>query len=320
MEAYLRKYLWLATPLVILLCALFAAKAVGHLVIAQIPAPKASRVLQRPRSLMGVAIKRGRDLSEVVSRNVFCAKCEPIALASAQPDETQANAGGVVDDGEPVKSSLELRLLATVVSDEDKAWSYATLLSSVDQKVGMYAIGSKIADSATVTDIESRRILLENGGRAEFIELDGGGENESAGEPVRSVEPQPRARRTDELTQLNDEVRAGVRSLGPNSWEIQRSALNKVLTNTTLLARSARIVPSLKDGKPNGFKLYAIRPGSIYSLIGLQNGDTINAINGNEMTTPDKALEVYTKLRNASHLSISFSRRGQTKTHDYNIR
>lgn len=87
-----------------------------------------------------------------------------------------------------------------------------------------------------------------------------------------------------------------------------------------MLARSARIVPSARNGQPNGFKLYAIRPGSLYSLIGMQNGDTIHAINGHAITTPDKALEVYTKVRTASHLTIAFSRRGQTSTHDYTIR
>jgi type II secretory pathway component PulC len=83
---------------------------------------------------------------------------------------------------------------------------------------------------------------------------------------------------------------------------------------------AARFVPSIKDGKPNGFKLYAIRPQSIFGRIGLQNGDTIKAINGSEMTTPDAALGLYTKLRNASHLSVQVERRGETVTLDYSIR
>jgi general secretion pathway protein C len=87
-----------------------------------------------------------------------------------------------------------------------------------------------------------------------------------------------------------------------------------------MLATSARFVPSIKDGKPNGFKLYAIRPQSIFGRIGLQNGDTIKAINGSEMTTPDAALALYTKLRNASHLSVQVERRGETVTLDYTIR
>jgi histidinol-phosphate aminotransferase len=33
-------------------------------------------------------------------------------------------------------------------------------------------------------------------------------------------------------------------------------------------------------GKPVGFKLFSIKPGSLYSKIGLQNGDVINRIRG----------------------------------------
>ena len=57
-----------------------------------------------------------------------------------------------------------------------------------------------------------------------------------------------------------------------------------------------------------------------FGLIGLQNGDVISAINGLEMTSPDKALEVYTKLKSASHLSVGLERNGQKITKDYSIR
>ena len=43
--------------------------------------------------------------------------------------------------------------------------------------------------------------------------------------------------------------------------------------------------------------MYAIRPNSLFGKIGLQNGDTIKSINGIDMSSPDKALEVYTKVR-----------------------
>lgn len=322
MEAYLRKYLWLSTPLVVAICALFAARAVGQLVIAAVPQPKVRRAsgLARSAAQYGSPVA-ARDLSQVAKRNVFCAKCEPISLAHvAEPAAGDGDAAAEPGNGEPVKSSLPLRLLATMVSDEDRASCYAALYDPTEQKVAMVAIGSRAADSVIVTDIMVHRVLLDNAGRAEFIDLEAEEKAGAPAEPVRSPRAEPKPRRNDALSKLNEEVSNGVRQLGPNKWEIQRSALNKVLTNTTLLARSARIVPSLQNGKPDGFKLYAIRPGSIYSLIGMQNGDTINAINGREMTTPDKALEVYTKVRNASHLTISFTRRGATKTHDYTIR
>ena len=39
-----------------------------------------------------------------------------------------------------------------------------------------------------------------------------------------------------------------------------------------------------------------------------------------EMASPDQALTVYSKLRTASHLTVSLERRGETITLDYTIR
>ena len=86
------------------------------------------------------------------------------------------------------------------------------------------------------------------------------------------------------------------------------------------VSRGARIVPSIKNGKANGFKLYAIRPSSVYSKIGLMNGDTIHAVNGFDLTTPDKALEVYTKVRESNNLSVTVTRRGKPVTLKYSIK
>ena len=45
--------------------------------------------------------------------------------------------------------------------------------------------------------------------------------------------------------------------------------------------------------------------------VGFSNGDTIRAINGFEIASPDKALELYTKLRNVDQLTFDLVRRGQ---------
>jgi general secretion pathway protein C len=66
--------------------------------------------------------------------------------------------------------------------------------------------------------------------------------------------------------------------------------------------------------------MYAIRPNSVFAKIGMQNGDTISSINGFDMTSPDKALEVYTKVRSASNLSVSLVRRGQPVSMEYAIK
>ena len=74
-----------------------------------------------------------------------------------------------------------------------------------------------------------------------------------------------------------------------------------------------------KDGKAQGFKLFSIRPGSLYSKIGIQNGDIVQRINGYEMNSPDKALEIYQKLRDANRIEVELERRGETVRKTYSI-
>lgn len=92
---------------------------------------------------------------------------------------------------------------------------------------------------------------------------------------------------------------------------ITRKLADRMMNNAVALLHGARVVPSIKNGKAIGFKLYAIRSSSIYAQLGFNNGDTILRINGMEFNTPDKAVEVYTKLREVSTLVFDISRRGQ---------
>ena len=50
------------------------------------------------------------------------------------------------------------------------------------------------------------------------------------------------------------------------------------------------------------------------------NGDTLHAVNGFELNSMDKALEVYTKVRESSSLSVSITRRGKPVTLNYTIK
>ncbi len=104
-------------------------------------------------------------------------------------------------------------------------------------------------------------------------------------------------------------------------FEVERAELDKILANPmATLDRAARIVPSSKNGFPNGLKLYAIRPGSVYAAAGLQNGDTVHTINGEDMSSPDTALAAWAKLKTASKLRVEITRRGAAVTLIYTIK
>jgi len=81
-----------------------------------------------------------------------------------------------------------------------------------------------------------------------------------------------------------------------------------------------RILPAYKDGQPEGFKLFAIRPGSLFSLLGMVSGDVVRRINGFEMNTPANALEAYTRLRDANRIDVDLERNGSSIRKSYSVR
>jgi len=100
---------------------------------------------------------------------------------------------------------------------------------------------------------------------------------------------------------------------------VKKDVLDKTLSNLNAVATQARIVPSFKNGVANGFKVFSIQPNSFYSSIGVENGDVIQKINGYEINSPDKALEIYQKLREARHVTVDLERNGQTIRKEYNV-
>ena len=73
-------------------------------------------------------------------------------------------------------------------------------------------------------------------------------------------------------------------------------------------------MPETKDGKVLGIRLFGIRPDTLLGTLGIQNGDRLDAINGFNMGSPEKALEAYARLRTATELDITLNRRGSPVT------
>ncbi|HET7826216.1 MAG TPA: type II secretion system protein GspC, partial [Anaeromyxobacter sp.] len=112
---------------------------------------------------------------------------------------------------------------------------------------------------------------------------------------------------------------SGVRQVADNRYELDRSVIDSTLSNLNTIATQARIVPSFRNGVANGFKLFSIQPGSLYASIGIENGDVIQRVNGYEINSPEKALELYQKLRESQHVTIELDRGGQVIRKEYNI-
>jgi S1-C subfamily serine protease len=113
---------------------------------------------------------------------------------------------------------------------------------------------------------------------------------------------------------------AGITRIDDTHYEVLRSVIQAELADTDAFTRTVRIVPAMKNGKPDGFKMYAVRPSSLVAALGFKNGDTIHGVNGVELSSADKALEVYTLLQDAATVDVHLSRRGRDITMVYTVR
>ena len=136
---------------------------------------------------------------------------------------------------------------------------------------------------------------------------------------LRSARRDPSTRRTsppsttspfsNPFTATPDPLVDSIRRIDALHYEVPRTTIDRLLANPDVYARQARIVPAMRNGQPDGFKLYVISPGSLWMAIGLANGDTIRSVNGHDLSTPDKLVSLYARLKDATELQILVGRR-----------
>jgi general secretion pathway protein C len=234
-------------------------------------------------------------------------KPEPVVMEPTVP-KIDLNAA-------PVKSSLRVKLLGTLVSEALPEWSVASIQDIVTLKTATYMIGDKV-QGAEVVEIERLRVIVINNNRREYID---GTAGDGTPAPIAAA-PVVSAKAINDAPPPSVALGAGVKQVSENDYEIPRAEIDKTLANLNDVAMQARIVPAFKDGVAQGFKLFSIRPDSIYSKIGIQNGDVIKRINGFDLNSPEKALEIYSKLKESSRIDIEVERNGASVRKTYNVK
>jgi general secretion pathway protein C len=323
LDLFFRKYAWTANLLLLFLAAWFTARMVNTLVGALIrPRPQAdlSAPAAAPRQAPAVVLDDAR-LYHLIGVEP---PAEPEAVATQAPRRPQ----NCSDPGaQPVKTELKLSLVGGVLNEIPR-YSLATIADPAASDTQVLGVGDRIGN-AQVLGLERLRTdgdMTGNGYKLVAVIC-----NEGTKEYVES-EPGVAAGATVAMAVPNLGVAAvprpgpggagleGVRPVGSNRYEVDRKVIDSTLGDLNQIATQARIVPSFKNGVANGFKLFSIQPGSLYSAIGVENGDVIQRINGYEMNSPDKALEIYQKLKDSSHISIDIDRNGQTLRKEYDVR
>jgi|GEM_PF-1483503 len=212
----------------------------------------------------------------------------------------------VVSDGvEP--TDLAYELILTSVASEPR---YSTALlrkNERDATAEMFAEGDALAD-ATVDEIVRGRVYVVRGnGAREYFEI--GAET-------------PKSRRSRGKSQTRKYGRKtwkdGITKVSSTHYRIERGALDTALANLNKLSRGARVVPKKYKGK-SGYKIYRIKSSSPYKYLGLRNNDILVGVNGQSVSDPAQAMELYNQLKDESNVTLDVIRRGKEMTIEYDI-
>ena len=308
MEAVLKKHFWVVNLVFLVLAAwLMAGSVNGYIAHRLREIPSLSKAIPTQH-----ANKPEFDLHAnyqvIIDRNLFnSALSIPVETIENGPGIDEASGHNLLD-GDGVISSLRASLVGTIVADP-AGWSMAMITDQVSSETGVYRIEDSLMAEAIVVAILPQRVVINHNGVREYLEL--------------QEEAQPKStqhgKKPTTASAPKSTLGEGIKKTGENEYSIERGEIDKTLSNLNSIAMQARIVPSFKNGEANGFKLFAIRPGSLYSKIGIQNGDIIHKINGFSMNSPDKALEVYQKLKSARSIDVELTRRGRDEKMTYNI-
>ena len=197
------------------------------------------------------------------------------------------------------KPTVNIELIGTIFLGG--AESVATVQESGYSESDAYREGDIIVgnDQASVAKIERNRLIINNRGVKECLELasEMKGKEGAATFPDTGngapLSPMPKGAAVEtgcilEEKYIHDE-------LGPGFGTI---------------IQKARLVPNTADNQMNGFKIFAIDQTSLYGKTGLQNGDVITQVNETSLKQPEQGFALLEAFSKEKEVRIHILRNG----------
>ena len=175
----------------------------------------------------------------------------------------------------------------------------------------LYQVGQTIPDAGQLLEVtHNRAVILRNGHHVAIsIPRDdsSSGQSFTPGIGVRRPFPMSPIRPTNSSMR---HAAGGVRRLGRNRFVLDRSTVNSNVQNMAPLFSQIRAAPNMHNGMVNGYLLSEIQPNSIFQQIGLEDGDLLNAVNGQPIGDPGKAMTMLQSLQNQPSITLNITRNG----------
>ncbi|PLY04261.1 MAG: hypothetical protein C0624_05945 [Desulfuromonas sp.] len=234
------------------------------------------------------------DFSVILERNLFGVAPGVLTDGGREPPPG-------ADVAVSTQAPADLTLLGTVAGGE-----HPLALLRVGSELLLVRQGDEISAGRTLEEVRRSEVTVrQRDGSVAVIPLQEGSTLASRAMPST---PPPKAGATRHPQ---------IEKVGENRWRIPREEAEKARTNLNSLLKTARMTPNIVDGRTEGFQVVMIQPRSLLSQMGLRPRDVLKEINGVELDSPEKALQVFYQLREARSLSLSLVRNDEPLTFDY---
>lgn len=274
------RVLWLIKASLVVALACVGLRAItGHLNIGAFDPGTVSGDERMPDvEPVEIAARSQTDYTDILQGNLF-----------SGADDARDSGRSQMLDSMPSAEELGLRLVGAIAGGP--AISRANIQNLKSKTTGVYRIGDTIA-SATIEAIQQDAVVLRHEGRQLILRLHTGAAD-SDKEPSGNADPQ-----TEEKA--------------PPAGE--RTALPSVKADYVAeVFRKATIEPYVKNKRTEGLRITGLDKIPMAEMFGLKNGDVIQCVNGQQLTSKQKAFQVLMKARAQSKVDIQLLRNGKSK-------
>lgn len=197
-------------------------------------------------------------------------------------------------------SQKDLVLLGTAVGSFRETFALIQKTSSKEERV--FRLGDQVYDLGPLVAVKKEMVEIQSGGsRIKLMTPTAAGVAEKTPPPAGAP--------------------AGLASqVGAGSFVVDQRALNAALDNIGQAMTDARLLPSVKDGKVEGFRVSEVKPAGVFGMVGIRNGDVLLRINDFPIDSPEKAIQSFVSLKGQSRIKLDLIRDGQPTTFTYDIR
>lgn len=216
------------------------------------------------------------DVNAIAAASIFGKADE-----TADPVPVQEN---LQDLDETSLRSLTLR--GTIASDRPE-YSIA-IISDGSNEEKIYVIGDPVASGASLHAVYPDRVVLNERGALTNLSL-------------------PR--------EFSDRSTPTVRRNLPTRQTVDTQSIQSVVAqNVSRLADVIRPTPYFVNGQQQGYRVYPGRDRQQFASLGLRPGDLIKEIDGQSLSDPTQAMEIFQSLGTANQVSVTVERNGTPET------